>query len=135
MPLSLPILYIVSACACAFAVGLGLLAGVLLAWRNTIQQFSNNPSELQARILPEIGAIVEQIENRLATQDRHRLSDMDQLRQSVAHMRADVEWLVGERMIEQAIEMCRDGLSTDRISADLGLQPDAVKAIRLLRVH
>lgn len=130
---TLSILIIVS--ACAVAIGIGLLAGAILAWRNTLLQFGNNPTELQARILPEIGAIVEQIDTRLATQEQHRTSDMEQLRQSVAHMRADMEWLVGERMIEQAIQMCRDGLSTDRISADLGLQPEAVKAIRLLRVH
>jgi hypothetical protein len=130
--MSLPILVV----ATAFAIGLILLAaGVLLAWRDAVQRFGGNHAALQSTLLPEIGTIIARIETRLATHEDQRASDMEQLRQNIAQMRADVEWLAGERMIEQAIEMCRDGLSSDRISAELGLQPDAVRTLKLLRTH
>jgi hypothetical protein len=130
--MSLPILLVAS----AFAVGLVLLAaGVLLAWRDAMQRFGGKPVDLHSTLLPEIGRLIDRIETRLSAQERQRATDMEHLHQNIVQMRADVEWLAGERMIEQAIEMCRDGLSNDRISADLGLQPDAVRTLKLLRTH
>lgn len=130
--LTIPILLFLS----VFVIGLIFLtAGALMSWRDAAHRFGDNSPDMQALLLPEIGTLVERIETRLSAQDRQRCADMDLLRQDLAHMRADVEWLAGERMIEQAIEMCRDGLPNDRISADVGLQPDAVRTLKLLRTH
>lgn len=132
LSLSLPMLLVLS----VFVIGLILLTtGALLAWRDAAQRFGDNSAEVQSLLLPEIGTIVERIETRLSAQDRQRCAEMELLRQDLAHMRADVEWLAGERMIEQAIEMCRDGLSNERIASDLGLQSDSVRTLKLLRTH
>lgn len=130
--MSLPILLVTS----AFAVGLLLLSiGVLLAWRDTAQNRKAVTVTLQPNILPEIGSIIERLETRISSQEDQRANDMEHLRQNIAQMRADVEWLAGERMIEQAIEMCREGLTTERISQDLGMQPEDVRTLKLLRAH
>jgi hypothetical protein len=130
--LTLPILLAIS----VFAVGLIFLtAGALLAWRDAARKFGDDSPDMQSMLLPEIGTIIERIENRLSAQELQRCADMNLLRQDLAHMRADVEWLAGERMIEQAIEMCREGMSNDRVSSELGLQPDAVRTLKLLRTH
>jgi hypothetical protein len=50
-------------------------------------------------------------------------------------MRADLEWLTGERMIEQAIQMCRDGYSSREVSQETGLAPEAVRTLNMLRAH
>jgi len=132
LSISLPMLLVLS----VFVVGLILLAtGALLAWRDAAQKFGDNSAEVQSLLLPEIGTIIERIETRLTAHDRQRCAEMELLRQDLAHMRADVEWLAGERMIEQAIEMCREGLSNERIGADLGLQPESVRTLKLLRTH
>lgn len=130
--MSLPILLVTS----AFAVGLILLSmGVLLAWRDAMQRRHAVPVETQPNLLPEIGNIIERLESRISTHEHQRANDMEHLRQNIAQMRADVEWLAGERMIEQAIEMCREGLTTERISQDLGMQPEDVRTLKLLRAH
>lgn len=130
--MSLPILFVTS----AFAIGLILLStGVLLAWRDSVQRRKTVQVELQPSLLPEIGNIIERLESRISTHEHQRVNDMEHLRQNIAQMRADVEWLAGERMIEQAIEMCREGLTTERISQDLGMQPEDVRTLKLLRAH
>lgn len=132
MSLSLPVLLVAS----AFAVGLILLCvGILMAWRDTVQRIGGGPVDLHGALLPEIGNIIERIETRLSAQEIQRAAEMEHLRQSLSHMRSDVEWLTSERMIEQAIEMCRDGLSNDRISQELGMQPESVRTLKLLRAH
>jgi hypothetical protein len=130
--LTIPILLFLS----VFVVGLIFLTtGALLSWRDAAQRFGDNSPDVQSLLLPDIGMIVERIETRLSAQDRERCAQMELLRQDLAHMRADVEWLAGERMIEQAIEMCREGHSNERVSADLGLQPESVRTLKLLRTH
>ena len=65
-----------------------------------------------------------------------QLQAQDQRRQAEAvAQRADVEWLTSERMIEQAIAMCREGLPNSEIGDTLGLSSDTVRTIRLLRTH
>jgi len=132
MSLSAPILLVIS----VFVVGLVFLAvGAMLAWRDVMQRLGEKTVAAQPLLVPELGTIIECIETRLSLHEQQRCSELEQLRKHLFDMRADVEWLAGERMIEQAIEMCRDGLSNERISADLGLQPNAVRTLKLLRTH
>jgi hypothetical protein len=53
----------------------------------------------------------------------------------LAATRAEVEWIGGDRMIEAAVRMCREGHAHAKISEDLGLSLDSVRAIALLRTH
>ena len=48
-------------------------------------------------------------------------------------MRRDFEWLVSDRMIQQAVDMARTGESPDTISHQTGISTAELDAIRKLR--
>lgn len=131
MSISLPVLIVLS----VVVIGLTLLSvAALLAWRDALQRLGRPVVDPVATVPPEVGALLARVERRLAdAQDCS--AEMARMHQTLLQMRADVEWLAGERMIEQAIEMCRAGLSNESISADLGLHPADVRTLRLLRAH
>lgn len=131
MSISLPVLIVLS----VVVIGLTLLSvATLLAWRDALQRLGRPVVDPVATVPPEVGALLARVERRLAdAQDCS--AEMARMHQTLLQMRADVEWLAGERMIEQAIEMCRAGLSNESISADLGLHPADVRTLRLLRAH
>ncbi|HCY99912.1 MAG: hypothetical protein A3D16_03440 [Rhodobacterales bacterium RIFCSPHIGHO2_02_FULL_62_130] len=51
----------------------------------------------------------------------------------VMALKADVEWLTGERMIETAINLARTGQSPAEVAANTGLSEDAARTIALFR--
>lgn len=53
----------------------------------------------------------------------------------MGEMRRDFDWLVSDRMIEQAVDMARLGQSHDSISQTTGISPAELDAIRKLRWH
>lgn len=78
---------------------------------------------------------IELLGDQLQAQDQRRQAEAVALRDDLNALRADVEWLTSERMIEQAIAMCREGLPNSEIGDTLGLSSDTVRTIRLLRTH
>ncbi|WP_200901840.1 hypothetical protein [Roseovarius tolerans] len=50
-------------------------------------------------------------------------------------MRRDFDWLVSDRMIEQAVDMARLGQSHDSIAQTTGVSSAELDAIRKLRRH
>ncbi|MBQ0751495.1 MAG: hypothetical protein KBT70_14980 [Roseovarius sp.] len=50
-------------------------------------------------------------------------------------MRRDFDWLVSDRMIEQAIDMARFGQKPDSIARNTGISASELEAIRKLRKH
>jgi hypothetical protein len=50
-------------------------------------------------------------------------------------MRRDFDWLVSDRMIEQAVDMARLGQSHDSIARTTGISSAELDAIRKLRRH
>lgn len=60
---------------------------------------------------------------------------LDGLKSEISAVKAEIDWLTGEHMIEQAINMAREGISAEEISADLGLSFDAANTITTMRRH
>lgn len=56
---------------------------------------------------------------------------LEELRQ----IRSEVEWLSGERMIDQAVNLARDGLEPSIISKETGLSLDDAATISRFRRH
>lgn len=137
MPLieMLPVALVMS----ALAGGLLLLAaGVALC----LADFGRRLTRLRAEVGALAGAgddrmqaIAARLEAAIAALDGRRDSALSAMAADLAAVRAEVEWLGGERMIEEAVRMCRDGVPHARISEDLGLSPDSVRVISLLRSH
>lgn len=57
------------------------------------------------------------------------------LRTDIQHLKSDVEWLAGERMIEQAITLAQTGLEAEEIGRELGLTRETAETIRMFRRH
>jgi hypothetical protein len=79
--------------------------------------------------------VARRVELSVARRDGDRDEALDALAADLAAVRAEVEWLGGERMIDEAVRLCREGVPHGRIGEDLGLSPETVRAISLLRAH
>ena len=67
-----------------------------------------------------------------------RITDEGSIRNLTARveeMRKDFDWLVSDRMIEQAIDMARLGQPTATIVQTTGISPDELATINKLRRH
>ena len=77
---------------------------------------------------------------RIATYLSERMGITDEgsirtLTARVEEMRKDFDWLVSDRMIEQAIDMARLGQPTATIVQTTGISPDELATINKLRRH
>jgi hypothetical protein len=134
MPLSPS--FVVLVAITAFVAGLVVLVvGILLGWRDSMRRSDELFQDLIRGFRPELGAQSDALGALIATQDSQRRAEHAALRDSLDTMRADLEWLTGERMIEQAIQMCRDGQSTGDISRQTGLTHETVHTLNMLRAH
>lgn len=88
----------------------------------------NDPEEVADMIGARIGDL-------LAKQQSHQAEALAALRADLQGVKADVEWLAGERMIEQAIALAQSGSTPDAISEELGLSRENAAAIALFRRH
>jgi uncharacterized membrane-anchored protein len=93
----------------------------------------------EPQIAAEITNLIREGEERLtsmvAMMDAGNQANLASLRQELTTVKADVDWLTGEKMIEQAITMAREGIAAEEISADLGLSFDAAHTISVMRRH
>ncbi|MBO6854410.1 MAG: hypothetical protein JJ872_11705 [Marivivens sp.] len=79
------------------------------------------------------------IDARLA-EVKHTLSNTQQeaitaVRDDIRVLQSDMDWLAGERMIDEAITMARSGRDAHDISTELGMSVDAAQAIAEFRKH
>ncbi len=93
------------------------------------------------KVMPEVDLanLIRASEDRIAalvaTLDASQQTRLEDMRHELTSVKSDLEWLTGERMIEQAVSMARDGMSAEEISADLGLALDAAQTISVMRRH
>ena len=85
-------------------------------------------AEILARIDTKLATAVERIEKH-----QDRLSA--RLHDDIRGLQSDMDWLAGERMIEEAISMARTGETAANISSELGLSKDAAETITRFRKH
>lgn len=126
--------------------GVSLLSLGLMRWRRrpAAEVAAASGAELDAElslvadaafptvVVEELAARVEGI---LAEQTRRQGDALASLRADIQHLKSDVEWLAGERMIEQAIALAQTGMEPDEIGRELGLTRDAAETITVFRRH
>ncbi|WP_422002387.1 hypothetical protein [Roseovarius mucosus] len=81
---------------------------------------------------PEIDHIARRLGHRLGLSDDASLMS---IADRMDEMRRDFDWLVSDRMIEQAIDMARFGQKPDSIARNTGISASELEAIRKLRKH
>ncbi len=89
---------------------------------------------------PEVAAAVAaRMEGLIAEQTRRQADVLTValagLKADIQHLKSDVEWLAGERMIEQAIQMAQTGLQPDDIGRELGMTRETAETIAAFRKH
>lgn len=132
MTFSLPVLVVLTALIAGLVL---LLVGILMGWREVVRQSATLRQDVIAQMTPVFGAHTRQIETLLSAHHDQRQSEDAALREDLSAMRADLEWLAGERMIEQALTMFREGVPVKEVSTQLGLPLETVRTLNLLRAH
>lgn len=122
--MSLSTLTLVALC-CFALIGVAVVAARKLLAHRARQQHAQ--SQLDDR-LTRLSHVISRLES-------GQEAALGRLESQVDAMRADLEWLAGERMIEQASAMVRRGLPAEKISEELGLSLDAARTIALFRSH
>lgn len=102
----------------------------------------DDAGEVEATLVsaPEVAAAVAaRMEGLIAEQTRRQADVLTValagLKADIQHLKSDVEWLAGERMIEQAIHMAQTGLQPDDIGRELGMTRETADTIAAFRKH
>lgn len=93
-------------------------------------------ARLSGQMLRLSDAEIDQIARRLG----HKLglsaeASLMSIADRMDEMRRDFDWLVSDRMIEQAIDMARFGQKPNGIARNTGIRTSELEAIRKLRKH
>ena len=124
--------------------GITLVAFGLLRNRARGDEALAEAGHLQAGETPDsvadlAGVFAQRLEAIMTEQSQRQseaLSDaLAGLKSDIQHLKSDVEWLAGERMIEQAITLAQTGLEADEIGRELGLSRETAETIRMFRRH
>lgn len=129
-PLVFPILISVMAVAI-----LALAAGLLLSWKELSRQNRANHRETLDGILSLLNASSTKTEALLASYASAQATGQQEITRHVETIQSDVEWLAGERMIEQALELVRDNMPVSQISKETGLSHDKIRTLASFRAH
>lgn len=125
--------------------GISLLTFGLFRWRNRPETVeAEGGADLDAELALVAGAMLPsavadelaaRVEGIITEQSRRQGDVLAGLRADIQHLKSDVEWLAGERMIEQAIALAQTGMEPDEIGRELGLTRDAAETITAFRKH
>ena len=113
-------------------VALGLVttgSGLVMMMRDLRRRPTATPEGLA--VLPD--ATLSRIEQGMMQQAEAMSQSLANIGADVMALKADVEWLTGERMIETAINLARSGQTPAEVSANTGLSEDAARTIALFR--
>jgi hypothetical protein len=127
--------------AAAIFLAMTLLGGCVLIlvglWRWRAERAAIRASEAEALLgTPDPAQLLaDRLEALLNGHERRIIEAVDGLRDHLGDLKSDVEWLAGERMIEQAIQLARQGSDPDEIGRELGLPRDTAATIALFRKH
>ncbi len=84
--------------------------------------------QLIAKIDERLAAVANRVET-------HQTVLMNRLHDDIRGLQSDMDWLAGERMIEEAIAMVHAGQSPQDISSELGLSTEDAETISRFRKH
>lgn len=135
-----------SATAIVFALFAAGLALIFVGWRARRTHAANAvgvaavaevAADNEALVAPAdpVEVISQMVAAMLNDHERRMTEAFAQVREDISALKSDVEWLAGERMIEQAIALAQTGSDADAIGQELGLSRDQAATIALFRKH
>lgn len=127
--------------------GMGLITfGLLRARSRAAEGWAEDSALSEAAVMPAesievpdgaavAAEVAARVEGMIAEQTRRHSDALASLKADIQHLKSDVEWLAGERMIEQAIALAQTGLEADDIGRELGLTLETAETIAAFRKH
>jgi hypothetical protein len=113
----------------AAAAGLFLAAGLIIGQARALRRVKAAKPELT-------DALIEELSQRLVTKIAEAPElGVAEMKTSVARIRSDLDWFIGDKLIEQAVAMAKTGEAESEISQATGISMDEVHAIRRMRRH
>ena len=110
------------------------VALIILGWR--ARRAAPEPALPEATAAPDPAEMISaRIEALLHDHERRLTEAFADVREDLSGLKSDVEWLAGERMIEQAIALAQTGSDPDEIGQELGLSRDQAATIAMFRKH
>lgn len=131
-----------SAAAIILAVFAAGLALIIFGWRAkrtaadapALDAVATEP-EVTADPIDQVEAISLRVASLLQDHERRLTDAFSHVREDLSGLKSDVEWLAGERMIDQAIALAQTGSDAEEIGQELGLSRDQAATIALFRKH
>lgn len=114
---------------------LALVFGMMLSWRKLQERADTHTRALMDSMDSRLTLHNAQLETLLEQHARSRQSAEEQMNQNVETIRADLEWLAGEKMIEEAMQLVRDNTPLTQISQETGLSKDTIRTLAAFRPH
>lgn len=120
-----------------FAAGLAAMAAGSALYRRVTQARQDAAQTAPVTSIDQLSpAMVDQLAEALSSRmTTSKPSELARLNDTVTAMQQDFEWLVSDRMIEQAVAMAREGVEGERISQTSGMSVDELKAAMMFRTH
>lgn len=131
-----------SAAAIILAIFMAGLALIIIGWRaRRTAAEAHAPEavpaapEMPADPIDQVEAISQRVATLLQDHERRLTDAFSHVREDLSGLKSDVEWLAGERMIDQAIALAQTGSGVEEIGQELGLSRDQAATIALFRKH
>ena len=130
MPLIFPIL--VSLLSVSI---LAMAYGMVLSWRALRRQNKADADVLLAGMERLVNRQSRQIEALIASHALEHAAETQILAQNVETIQSDIEWMAGEKMIEQAMTLVRGNAPLSQISRETGLTHETIRTLASFRTH
>jgi DNA-binding phage protein len=129
-PLFIPVLATIMALA---MLGFGL--GVVLSWRSAQRQAEATGKAILTGLEQILNAHLLHIKAMMDAQAAERSAESQEIAQNMETIQSDLEWLAGEKMIEQALQLVQENLPLSQISQETGLTHDTIRTLAAFRTH
>jgi len=130
----IPLFYPTLISVMAIAI-MALTTALLLSWRELKRL---NHAQLDA-VLDHLHEALHKNQTRTETlimrEAEARTAEQQEISRQVETIQSDVEWIAGEKMIEQVMSLVRDNLPVSQISRETGLSHEKITTLATFRTH
>ncbi len=130
IPFLVPVLVTIMALAM-----LGFGFGVLLSWRAAQRQAEANGNAILKGLEQILTSHLLHIKAMIDAQAAQHRAEAQEIAQNMETIQSDLEWLAGEKMIEQAMQLVQDNMPLSQISQETGLTHDTIRTLAAFRTH
>lgn len=134
MTASMPLIVPVLATVLVVAV-LGFAIAMLLSWRSHVRQTEETGRAVLCGVQTLLGDHQRQVRTMLDAYEQQRTADSREISENMGTIQSDIEWLAGEKMIEQALRLVQENMPLSQISEETGLPQDTVRTLATFRPH